>query len=297
MLNPQQTDRGPLESWMRDHEYAPPTTTDNERWPNVIQGEIISSDIQIGVGVVIEEGVVIKADKVRIGDFVYIGQRSKFIVPELHIGDYTRINADTFGGGTKPMQIGHNCYIGAKVRLDSRGGLKIGHNVGIGDASQIWTHIRHGDVVQGCRWDKEYALEIGDDVWLVARVTVGGAQQIGARAMVFNESNVTRSLMSDHTYGGSPLIDLTAKMGPQFEALSPDQKCKRLCKEIEIFEAEYPMFRGYVRATTYAHEFGDPEPLVSWFAAEDRVYTKNRHAAEVAFLKHTLAKFMPWEAE
>lgn len=294
MLKPLPTDR-PFDAWMIDQELAPPTTTDDERWPSVIHGEIISDNPQIGVGVVIEEGAVIKADKVVIGDFAYIGQRTRFIVPELRIGDYSRINADTFGGGTKPMTIGNNCYIGAKVRLDSRGGLKIGHNVGIGDASQIWTHIRHGDPVRGCRWDKEYSLEIGDDVWLVARVTVGGARQIGDRSMVFNESNVTRNLLADHTYAGNPVVDVTAKLGAQFAAISPEEKYKRLCKEIELFEAEYPMYRGYVRATTYAGEFGDPEPLVSWFAAEDRVYTKNRHAAEVTFIKNTLAKFMPME--
>lgn len=260
-------------------------------WQNTIQGTIQADDVQIGVGVVIEPGVFIRAEKVVIGDFAYIGPGVRIYVPQIDIGDYTRINEGSFLGGTKPMTIGRNGYFGKSVQLDSRGGLMIGDHVGVGSLSQIWTHIRHGDTVQGCRWNKEYPLVIEDDVWLVARVTVGGATRIGARAMVFNESNVTRNLLPDRSYAGNPACDVTDKMGRQFETLAPEQKLARLEAEIDEFEQAHPQYWPHqLKACLTADDF---EPGKTCFEVTTRTYTKRYTVAEVAFLKWTLAKFIP----
>jgi acetyltransferase-like isoleucine patch superfamily enzyme len=268
------------------------------RWPAVNRGTIEADEVQLGVGVVIEPGVFIRAEKVVIRDFAYIGPSVRIIVPEFTLGDYTRINEGSFLGGTKPMRIGRNGYFGKSVQLDSRGGLTIGDHVGVGSLSQIWTHIRHGDTVQGCRWDKEYALTIEDDVWLVARVTVGGAQHIGARAMVFNESNVTRNLRQDRTYAGNPVVDVTEKMGPQFEPLTPLEKLARLDVEIFKFEHEHPEYAGQLTACLDAGAFAlEPNKDTTCFEVTTRTYTKRYTQAEVTFLKSTLAKFIPAGAQ
>lgn len=265
-------------------------------WGNRIAAGAIDADfVTIGYGVVIEEGAQIRARSVTIGDFAYIGRNVRIFVPELEIGDYTRINEGSFFGGTKPLKIGNNCYVGREVQMDSRGGLTIGDNVGIGSLSQVWTHIRHGDTVQGCRWDKEYPLVIGDDVWLVARVTVGGAQEIGARAMVFNESNVTRDLAGGRAYRGNPAKDCTEATGPQFEDLSDDQKIINMNAEILRFENEHPSLAGKLWVTLYEIDADMLDGDVSWFDPIKRRYTKKYGAAEVAFLKWTLAKFTPYE--
>ena len=241
--------------------------------------QIDAESIQIGCGVTIGAGVVIKARRVVIGDFVYIGDGSKFFVPELTVGDYSRINDMALGIGTKPMLLGRNLYIGRGVRLDSRGGLRIDDNVGIGDSSQLWTHIRHGDVVQGCRWDREYPLHIEHDVWLVAKVTVGGCERIGARTMVFNESNVTRrELPRDTTWAGNPAVNVTEKMGKQFADFDDDQKRAALAGELARFYEAYPQYAG---------------ALDGVFDAVTRTYHKSCTAEEVAFLRFTLAKFVP----
>jgi acetyltransferase-like isoleucine patch superfamily enzyme len=260
-------------------------------WPNTIHGTIQTDDAQIGVGVVIEPGAVIRAQSVRIGDFAYIGPGVRIFVPEITIGDYTRINEGSFLGGTKPMAIGRNGYFGKGVQLDSRGGLTIGDHVGVGSLSQIWTHIRHGDVVQGCRFNKEYPLVIEDDVWLVARVTVGGVTHIGARAMVFNESNVTRNLLPDRAYAGNPACDVTERFGPQFEQWTPEQKFARLDQEIDEFEQSHgQLWPCQLKACLSADDF---EAGVTCFEVTTRTYTKRYTVAEVAFLRWTLAKFIP----
>jgi len=236
-------------------------------------------DLTIGVGVTIGAHVHIKARRVVIGDFASIGDFSKVYVPEFAVGDYTRIGDSLLAIGTKPMTLGRNLYVGRGVRLDSRGGLLIEDNVGIGDSSQLWTHIRHGDIVQGCRWDKEYPLHIEHDAWLVAKVTVGGCQHIGARVQVFNESNVTkRELPADTTWAGNPACDVTDRFGPQFEAISDDEKRLRLQRELARFYAAYREYDGALDGT---------------FNAVTRTYHKSRTAAEVSFLRFTLAKFVP----
>jgi acetyltransferase-like isoleucine patch superfamily enzyme len=250
-------------------------------------------ELTLGVGVTIGANVVIKARKVTIGDFVTVGDGCKFFVPELSIGDYSRLGDLVLGIGTKPMLLGRNLYVGRLVRLDSRGGLTIEDNCGIGDSSAIWTHIRHGDTVQGCRWDKEYPLVIEHDAWLVAKVTVGGCQRIGARAMIFNESNVTkREIPPDTTWkGNNPIEDVTAKVGPQFETLEDGEKFDRLFDEVARFKDEYPEHADGIAACAWMLP-SVPEN-VTMFAAVDRTYTKRRTAAEVAFLRFTLAKFVP----
>jgi acetyltransferase-like isoleucine patch superfamily enzyme len=254
---------------------------------------IEADELTMGVGVTIGANVVIKARKVVIGDFVTVGDGCKFFVPELSIGDYSRLGDLVLGIGTKPMLLGRNLYVGRLVRLDSRGGLTIEDNCGIGDSSAIWTHIRHGDVVQGCRWDKEYPLVIEHDAWLVAKVTVGGCQRIGARAQVFNESNVTKKeLPADTVWQGNPAVDVTEKIGPQFETLSDDEKLHRLNEEIRAFVRMHPQYAGELQAAIAFNDIPYPNDR-TFFAVKDRRYNKRRTAAEVAFLRFTLAKFVP----
>lgn len=254
---------------------------------------IVSDDYEVGRGVVIEEGVIIKADRVRIGDYAYIGHGTRIYAPDVAIGDYTRINAETFAGGSQGLKIGHNCYVGGKVRLDSHGGLTIGNNVGIGDHSQIWTHIRHGSVVSGCRFNHAYPLHIHDDAWLVGHVLVGGAQHIGSRAMCLLGSTVTRDVPADTTYAGNPAKDITDKFGRQFETLTILDVLLRLHAAINDFEADNPQFRGWLVPTMTAGDIRDDGR--TYFDVSTNRYTKRHSAAEVAFMRTGVYKPIPFE--
>ena len=250
-------------------------------------------DVQIGVGVTIERGTRIKADKLVIGDFTRIGDHVTLMAPEIRIGDYVRMSAQTYGGGRKALSIGHNCYFGRGVYLDSNGQLTIEDNVAFGAYSQIWSHCEFGDTVYGLNpvWNTERAVTIRKDAWCIGRVVVSSASEIGERALVLNESNVCCDIPADTTWAGSPAKDMTAKFGPQFEELSDGAKMGRLYEEIENFFAAFPQYDGELRC--FAQPEGGGNHYVTYFDVANRTYTKRRTAAEVAFLRWTKAKFTP----
>jgi acetyltransferase-like isoleucine patch superfamily enzyme len=250
-------------------------------------------DVTVGVGVVIEDGVRFACDKVKIGDFVYIGRGTTIRTPEFSIGDYTRLNEASYCGGRKPLRIGRNVYLGRGVYLDSNGGLTLEDNTLAGAYSQLWTHIEGGDMVQGCnpRWYTERELIVHKDAWLVGRVVISNATEIGERALVLNESNVLHNIPADTTWAGNPAKDVTEKFGPQFEELSDDEKALRLYVEIRRFENNTEHF-GFLSSRSCEAKFGT-DPRVTYFSVSERTYTKRRTAAEVAFMRFTSGKFTP----
>jgi UDP-3-O-[3-hydroxymyristoyl] glucosamine N-acyltransferase len=132
-------------------------------------------ELSIGKGTYISPKATIRglkgsAKKIIIGDQCYIGDNVQIILDEFSLGDYCTIHHDTNIHGYNPASIGHNAWIGQYCILDSIGGLTIGNNVGIGAHSQLWSHIKYGDELQGCNFKSEKPLILEDDVWLVGHV-------------------------------------------------------------------------------------------------------------------------------
>jgi hypothetical protein len=190
------------------------------------------------------------------------------------------------------MQIGRNCWIGGNVVLDSNGGLDIDDNVGIGAHSQIWTHAQFGDIVEGCRFYSQKYMHIPKDVWFVGHCIVSPVE-IGERSMALVGSVITRDMLPNHIYGGSPARDLTDKLGHQFEERTPEEKARKLEELIEAFVADHPEHRDRLRVVTGGEHV--PEDGQTCFNVLDRTYTKVRSRAEVEFLKKhvPLVKFSP----
>ena len=109
----------------------------SSNWPCQINGDIKVTDLHVGHGVVIEEGVVLRGRKMIFGDFAFVGNGTKILCDQFRMGDYSKINAYSFCHGNEPLTIGHNCWIGGNVVLDSTGGLAIGNGVGIGSGWRI----------------------------------------------------------------------------------------------------------------------------------------------------------------
>lgn len=261
-----------------------------------ILGTIDAEEIVIGRGVLVEEDVLItgrngRASRVVLGDHCFIGRGTRVLVPEFRLGDYSKLHARSFAHGERSLQIGRNCWIGGGTVLDSMGGLTVDDNVGIGAQSQIWTHIRFGDIVEGCRFFQEKPVWIRKDAWFVGHCVVSPVA-VGERSMALAGSVVTRDMLANHVYGGVPAADLTDKIGGQFETRSVSEKAARLRELVDAFTARHPEYAGELLVAASPEEI---RPGVCCFDVSRRVYTKTRSKAEVAFLKaHVpLVKFTP----
>lgn len=255
-----------------------------------IRGTIEATRCEIGRGVVIEEGAKIIADDVVIGDYAYIGRDVYANVPRLVVGDYTKIHNNSVLHGYKPLQIGRQCWFGPRVVLDSIGGLDIDNYVGIGAASQVWTHIRFGDVVQGNNYNSAKYMYIPEDVWFVGMCLVSPVV-IGARSMAMLGSVIVKDMHEDAVYGGSPARDVSDKLPRQFARLTDEDKMRLMAEDVADFERVYPEFANCIQVRRSSDEFADDGRC--YFSPVERVYVKRHHPAEVAYLKWTLAKFRP----
>ncbi len=106
-------------------------------------------------------------------------------------------------------------------------------------------------------------------------------------------SVITRPMLENRVYGGCPAVDITDKVGPQFQEISLDEKMLRATSLLTRFHAAHAKHRtGTIKIVAHRSEFGDDD--ASWFAVEDRVYTKKLMAAEVDFMRFIYpAKFYP----
>lgn len=267
-----------------------------EDFPCEIEGIIDSKVIELGAGCVVSAGAHISgkngaAERVKLGDFCYIGPGVRIMSPYFEIGDYSKIHSRSTGHGGNPLIIGRNCWIGPDVILDCNGGLTIDDNVGIGAQSQIWTHMQFGDVVEGCRFCSSKNIYIPKDVWFVGHCIVSPVT-IGERSMALAGSVITREMAPNHVYGGVPATDLTNKLGMQFQNRSIKQKFEILRLMIDEFVAKNPVYEGKLDVVM---SMNDRVEGVTYFDVSTRKYTKNYHEAEVSFLKaHVpLIKFTP----
>ena len=261
-----------------------------------IEGIIDAEEIVIGKGVVVEKGASITgkhgpAKKVVLGDFCYIGRDTQIMAPEFSLGDYSKLHAGGFCHGERPLQIGRNCWIGGNCVLDSMGGLDIDDNVGIGAASQLWTHIQFGDIVEGSRFFSKKYMHVGKDAWFVGHCIVSPVR-VGEKSMAMVGSVVTRDMLANHVYAGVPAKDVTDKLGPQFEQRSTEQKAAVLERLVAAFVQQHPEHAGQFVVARSAEEF---QPGKCCFDVSRREYTQTYSAAEIAFFRtHVpLVKFTP----
>lgn len=264
-----------------------------------IKGTIRAKNVIIHPGATLDESAVIcgpdgnEAEEVVLGAHSFIGPNVKIMVPTFRMGDYSKLHSFSFARGEKPMQIGRNCWIGGNCVLDSLGGLDIDDGVGIGAHSQIWTHIRFGDIVEGCRFNSSTYMHIGKDAWFVGHCIVSPIK-VEEKAMALVGSVITKDMKANHIYGGSPAKDLTDKIGPQFENRTSSEKAKVLQNLIDEFEIENPKFAGMLKIV-YSESEMLKNTEKTYFNISNRTYTKKLNDAEVAFMKKNvpLIKFIP----
>lgn len=256
--------------------------------------------------VIIEDNVVLgsrikiggNCKKVTLGYGAFIGDDVYIDSLELNVGEYTSIHKNTTIHGYKKCVIGNNCWIGQNCIIDSIGGTTIGNNVGIGAYSQLWTHIKFGDTLEGCRWNKVSELIVEDDVWFVGHCIVSPITA-KTRSMLMVGSVATKDMEANHIYAGSPAKDLTDKLGNQFIEKSIEQKkfdLENLYKEfLNINSIDGDVFSIKI-VNDLEQYININSEKVTIFFIKQRSYLPIRTEWEYKFMKYLLydkAKFMP----
>lgn len=255
---------------------------------------IRAEDIRIGAGTVIHPTARISgadggpARSIVIGDHCYIGEGVQIRCPDFALGDYSKLHHQTSVHGYLPCHIGHNAWIGQFCIIDSIGGTTIGDNCGIGAHSQLWSHIKFGDTLEGCRFLSEKPLLVGRDVWFVGHCIVSPIVAAD-RAMAMVGSVLTKDMEYNTIYAGSPAVEITSKIGPQFVEVALGDKMDKM----KAYLAESGI-SGNLRIVADRSEVRDDGN--SYFVVSSRTYGKRGSPEEVAFMKFLLparAKFTP----
>lgn len=257
---------------------------------NNIQAEFLS----IGKNTLIEPSAVIrgingKAKRIVIGDNCYIGNDVQIICDDFEIGDYCKIQHHTNVHGYLPCKIGHNAWIGQYTIIDSIGGMTIGNNCGIGAHSQLWSHIKYGDTLEGCRFLSEKPMLIGDDVWFVGHCIVSPIEAKD-KSMAMVGSVVTKDMEFNSIYAGSPAKSISDKIGFQFIDKSIEEKYEKMLEYLA-------QWNGNANHIQIVKEFEENlDDTITYFNVSDRTYTKRLSDHEISFMKFLLpdkAKFIP----
>jgi len=249
----------------------------------------------VGVGVDIHPSAeFIDVDRLVIGDHSYIGPGVRVIGGNLEVGEYSKIHKDCYLYPKNGINLGHCTWLGQGTHLDGTGGIKAGDFLGVGINSALYSHIRHGDVLEGCTFDKNGFLDIGHDVWFVGMCLVSPVR-VHDKSVALLGSVVTREMQSNHVYGGNPAIDLTSRLGEPWREVSHADKYANLTTLIDQFFADNRSVfdRDEVHVVT---EHSGPLNGVTNYDVSSRSYTKTNSPTEVALNKWLFryrAKFRP----
>lgn len=262
----------------------------------MIYSNIQAEELFIGQNTIIEptakiRGINGKAKRIIIGDNCYIGGNVQIICDDFSLGDYSKIQHDTNIHGYLPCHIGHNAWIGQFTIIDSIGGTTIGNNCGIGAHSQIWSHIKYGDTLEGCRFLNEKPMVVGNDVWFVGHCIVSPiVAQDKSMAMV--GSVVTKDMNYNEIYAGSPAKSISDKIGFQFNQVSIEEKLITMNRYLN----EWNSFSKSIKIISDLSEIVTDREDITYFNVADRTYTKRGTEEEISFMKFLLparGKFTP----
>ncbi len=260
-----------------------------------MKSNIQSENISLGKNAIIHPTAIIrgingKAKNIIIGDNTYIGESVQIICDDFNIGDYSKIQHHTNIHGYLPCKIGHIAWIGQYSIIDSIGGMTIGNNCGIGAHSQLWSHIKYGDTLEGCRFLTEKAMSIGNDVWFVGHCIVSPiiAQD---KSMAMVGSVITKDMEYNQIYAGAPAKNISDKVGNQFVDVPAISKLSKMKEYLSDFGNV-----SNIRIVLSESEVNFEDPF-SYFVIENRMYKKTNSEEETAFMKFLLpakAKFIPY---
>jgi len=249
--------------------------------------------IKQGIGCFIHESAQISSDAdIELGDHVYIGENVKILPGKLKIGDYSKIHGGTYINPLNGITLGHLTWIGQNCIIDGVGGITAGNYLGVGMASSLYSHIRQGDITQGCRFEKNKHLTIGDDVWFVGMCLVSPVTAHD-KSMAMLGSVITSDMQSNIIYGGNPAKEISS-LGKQFSMTSIQDKINSFNSHVAEYKNIFNPSNLNVQLVTEYPLILDPS--VTYYNISDRTYSKTNSPEEIEFNKWLFrfrAKFIP----
>lgn len=222
-------------------------------------------------------------NSLSIGDNVEIGENVRFFGGgDVRIGDYTKIFRDCLFIARNSISIGQVSWIGEKVTIDGTGLFSAGNFLGVGIGSALYSHIQHGDVTEGSKYDRRGELIIGEDVWFVGECLVSPIVAED-KSMAMLGSVVIKNMKKNHIYGGNPAVDITEKVGNPWQEKSVDEKINRIncliddgCKQNNLQREQFVVVENL------------PEKMdssITYYSLTSRSYTKRNTPEEIKLNK------------
>lgn len=253
--------------------------------------------IEIDDEVIVQDRLMIgpNCKSIKIGYGSFIGRDMFIGTEELKIGEYTTVHQGSIIQGKK-VTIGHNCWFGHYTIIDGTGVCKIGNNVGAGAHSQLWSHKKFGDVLEGCKFNSKKSLIIEDDVWLVGKCIVGPITA-KSKSMLLTGSYIINDMKKNSIYSGSP-AKLIEKLGSPYISRNYSDKLKMFKEYVNQFlkinkinSLDYKIIKN----NNFKNK--DFKKGTLQFDLSNRKYLPTRSTVEKKFIKFMLyekAKFLPF---
>lgn len=229
-----------------------------------------------------------------IGDNVEIGENVKFVGSgDVYIGDYSKIHRNSLFIARGSIRLGNCTWIGERSTIDGTGKLWAGDFLGVGIGACLYSHIQHGDVTEGSKYDRKSELIIGDDVWFVGECFVSPIVAKN-KSMAMLGSVIIKDMEENHIYGGNPAKDLTDKIGNPWREVSLEEKIDKVKDLIEAGCKEMNLNKDQFEVVDYLSKNYDSQK--TYYIVGDRQYTKNNNKDEIKmnnWLFSAKAKFNP----
>jgi acetyltransferase-like isoleucine patch superfamily enzyme len=166
-------------------------------------------DIRLGEGVrILRHSTLRVVDRLTIGAFGTVNESCEIGGRDIAIGqELWMLPTAKIGGGSayelpSRLSIGHYAHLGVQTLVNTARPVVIGHEVGLGTRTSIYTHGAYPSRLQGFPVAFD-GVEIGDFTW-VPGATINPGVRIGRNVVVGVNSLVTTSLPDGCLAAGSP---------------------------------------------------------------------------------------------
>jgi acetyltransferase-like isoleucine patch superfamily enzyme len=190
---------------------------------------IEGGDIVLGEGVrILRQSTVKVMERLEIGAYGTVNESCEISGRRIAIGqELWMLPAAKIGGGSaletpSQLDIGHFAHLGVQTLVNTARPVAIGHEVGLGTRTSIYTHGAYPSRLQGYPVAFE-GVSIGDFSW-VPGATINPGVRIGRNCVIGVNSLVTASVPDGSLAVGSPARVIKENAYPR--PLSPDQRAE-----------------------------------------------------------------------